>query len=101
MFPVPISEICANFICNTHLADIFSFKEKLENFVADIAIPRIFGIGEFTTRAHKIPCDLAKFPNLFVFIDREFYFFPLSLCSLCSGDPMNCIWTEMVFSYGH
>ena len=42
IFPVPISEICDNFICRT------DFK-KFESFPTNIAISSIFRIWEFTT----------------------------------------------------
>ena len=74
IFPVPIFIICDYYIHRTDLADLSSVWEKMEIFVANIAISFTFGIREFT---NKIPCVFPVFWQNFqipcVFPDRDFF----------------------------
>ena len=97
IFPVPIFMICDYYIHKTDLADLSSFKTKLEIFAANIEISFTFRISEFTTWANQISYVLAKISNSLCFPWQFFFFifpvFPVqwvpcwrvhNICGLCA-----------------
>ena len=90
---MPISEICSNFICKTDFG-------KCKDFMANIAISCISESGDLQLEQQQFPVFWQNLQIPCVFPDRD-VFWPFSLFSLISGDPITVTGDRIPLVFSH